>query len=346
MAVQDAILERLRAAQGEVVSGETLAKEVGVSRNSIWKGIKKLQETGYDITAKTNHGYALRSCGDVLTAAEVSSHLLPEEKKQLQLTVTDSVTSTNTIVKAMAEEGAPEGTVLIAQLQTQGKGRLGRAFYSPIGTGIYMSLLLRPRVLAQAALQITTAAAVAVCKGIECATGKKAGIKWVNDIFLNGKKVCGILSEAAMDFETGGLQYVVVGIGVNVKPPASGFPEEIAQIAGALYKTEPNPGIRARLCAAILQEFMAIYRQLGQEADENRHRTALMAEYRRRSILTGLHITYQQGMQCERGTVTGIDDQARLLVQLESGEQRAYSAGEVQLDKTFLTQLSEGGQET
>lgn len=324
--MQEKMLEILRKSDGPV-SGEQMAAVLGVSRNMIWKTVQKLREQGYEISAVTNRGYQLKSMGNVLASQTVRSYL-PDTLAWLDICVQERVTSTNSVLKEAAEQGKAQGTVLIAQEQTAGKGRLGRSFFSPVGTGLYLSLLLRPSCPAQEALSITTAAAVAVSRAIEKTTGIPAQIKWVNDIYVGGKKVCGILTEASVDFETGGLHYAVLGIGVNIQEPQGGFAPELQEVATALYATAVPGGLRARLAAEILTEFFAIY---GSPDDKG-----YMEEYQSRSFLTGLDITFVQGNVTEQGHVLGIDEQARLVVQLISGEKRYYSAGEVKINKDFI----------
>lgn len=325
MRIQDAVLDFLEKSRGTFVSGEEIAASLGVSRNAVWKAIKKLEEAGHKIEAVPKRGYALSTDSDVLTVQSVSRWL--ETDFPVRLEVRREVTSTNTVLKAEAEQGAPEGLVLIAESQTAGKGRLGRKFQSPVGTGIYFSLLLRPACTAEQSLFITTAAAVAVCQAVESVTGMNPQIKWVNDVYLNGRKICGILTEASIDFENGGLNWAVLGIGINIAEPEGGFPEEIREIAGALFDGPCPVEMRSRLAAAVVSRFFALY---GSLADG-----AFIEEYKHRSFLTGKSITFTLGNAEYRGVVTGISDEAHLLVRLENGEERAFSAGEVQIHKGF-----------
>ena len=313
MRIQDAVLDALEKNRGEYLSGEQLASSLGVSRNAVWKAIQKLEEAGHKIRAVPKRGYTLAPESDVLTV--------------------QSVTSTNTLLKAQAEQGAPEGTVLIAESQTAGKGRLGRHFTSPPGTGIYFSLLLRPHCTAEKSLFITTTAAVAVCEAIEQVTGLNPQIKWVNDVYLNEKKVCGILTEASVDFENGGLNWAVLGIGINIAVPEEGFPEEIRSIAGAIFDGPCPVEMRSRISAAVISRFFALYKNLGSNA--------FIESYRSHSFLTGRAITFSLGEETYRGVVTGISDEAHLLVRLDSGEERAFSAGEVQIHKGFANPKAE-----
>ena len=223
--------------------------------------------------------------------------------------------------------------MLIAESQTAGKGRLGRHFTSPPGTGVYFSLLLRPHCTAEKSLFITTTAAVAVCEAIEQVTGLNPQIKWVNDVYLNEKKVCGILTEASVDFENGGLNWAVLGIGINIAVPEEGFPEEIRSIAGAIFDGPCPVEMRSRISAAVISRFFALYKNLGSNA--------FIESYRSHSFLTGRAITFSLGEETYRGVVTGISDEAHLLVRLDSGEERAFSAGEVQIHKGFANPKAE-----
>ncbi len=231
--------------------------------------------------------------------------------------VKDITRSTNLDVKALAATGAPEGTVVIAGEQTAGRGRLGRSFFSPKDAGLYMSILLRPELAASDALAVTTCAAPAVCEAIESVCNAKAGIKWVNDIYIDGRKVCGILTESVVDAH-GRLDSAVLGIGVNVADTA--FPADIADTAASLHI---SADMRPQLAAAILERFFPYYRQLPEKAYLN--------EYRRRSILTGKYIEYEQAGIMHTAKVTGIDDEARLIVADSTGNELHLSSGEVRI---------------
>ncbi len=233
--------------------------------------------------------------------------------------VHDEVTSTNALAKAAAESGAPEGTVIFAASQTAGRGRLGRTFCSPPDTGLYMSVVLRPHVKAEQALRITTAAAVAAARAIEQVSGKTAAIKWVNDIYCDDKKVCGILTEAVPDPQTGGLCYAVLGIGINVREPVGGFPLEISGIAGAVF--DADDGDRAVVAAAVLDAFAPLYARL----EDGAH----IAEYRARQWLCGKAVTVHTPTDSRAATALCVDEQCRLVVRYDSGEETALSTGDV-----------------
>lgn len=236
-----------------------------------------------------------------------------------EIIVFDSITSTNTALKQMAADGADEGTVLIAKSQSGGKGRLGRSFLSKEG-GLYLSLLLRPQKSAEASLLITTAAAVAVSRAIEKVCQKNCQIKWVNDIFLNGKKVGGILCEGVINPKTALLQYAVLGIGVNIVEPKDSFGDELKNIATALYSDDEKIEILPILAAEIVNEFMFFYKNL-----QNRE---YMSEYKERSMLIGKTVTYIKEDILYTAKVLGIDESARLLLD-QNGEKVVLGAGEV-----------------
>ena len=223
------------------ISGEELARRLSVSRTAVWKAIGQLREAGYNIESVSNRGYRLLSESDVLSEEGIRRHLKHQE---LELQVYKTITSTNTVLKALAAEGAPAGLALIAGEQTAGRGRMGRSFYSPADSGLYLSLLLRPNVSAVEATRLTACAAVAVAETIEELSGRPAQIKWVNDIFVDGRKVCGILTEASVDCENGMMHYVIIGLGVNTRVPAGDFPEELKGIAGAAFDANSIPELR------------------------------------------------------------------------------------------------------
>lgn len=333
MGADEKVLELLRASDASV-SGQEMARRLGITRNSVWKAVEKLRRAGYEIEAVTNKGYRLVRESSELSPENIRLRL-DEELSGLAIQVREVVSSTNTVLKELAEQGGREGMVVIARRQEKGKGRLGRSFHSPQGTGLYMSILLRPRFSAEDSLAITTGAAVAVAEAIDTVTGERSRIKWVNDVYLHGKKVCGILTEASVDFENGGLHYAVLGIGVNLREPPGGFPAGLG-MAGAIFPGAPPEGAGSWLAAEILNRFFAWYRQLP--------RRDFMEQYRERSLLTGMMITFQQGGSQWDGVVLGIDDQARLLVRLPDGREKAFGAGEVTVMKKSLQDLQENGE--
>ena len=265
--------------------------------------------TAPPIEAITNRGYALPHGADLLNADAITALLAPAVAQAVQITVVDRLPGTNAALRTQATNGAPEGLVLIAQAQSAGRGRRGHSFFSPPG-GLYLSILLRPAFSTRQSPQITALAAVAAARAAEQLCGTPIQIKWVNDLWKNGKKVCGILTEAAVDLESGMLDYAVLGLGFNLVQPSGGWPKELAAVAGSLFDSAPAPGARAALAAAFLNEFWALY--------HTGLRGSWLDDYRRRQALTGRHVTLiPNGSEPRGATVLGIDDDCRLLVRCD-----------------------------
>lgn len=327
MTTKEKLLALLEDSKGTFFSGEEIARTLQVSRAAVWKAVNALREDGYTIDAATNKGYRLSPDSDILSPQGIRRFLKPEYR-DLDLTVLPTAPSTNALVREKANQGCPEGCVIVACEQTAGRGRYGRQFFSPVDSGVYLSLLLRPTAYSpQQATCLTAAAAAAMCQAIEAVTGQQPGIKWVNDIFLHGKKVCGILTEAAVGLETGTLNYMVLGAGVNLYPPAEGFPEEIQSIAGSVLERS-CPEAKNRLVGEFLNRFWDFY-------THPECRTYL-EDYRSRSLAVGRRVTVLSNGQAVSAYAYGIDDDFRLLVRYDSGKTEALSYGEIriQLDES------------
>lgn len=242
----------------------------------------------------------------------------------LSLHVRETVSSTNTLLREWAEEGASHGTVLLAAAQTAGRGRRGRAFFSPGGTGLYLSILLRPDLPAAESLSLTTCAAVSAALAIEAYTGESAQIKWVNDVFLHEKKVSGILTEGAIDGKTGRFRYAIVGIGVNLLPPEKGFPEELSHIAGGVFPVgRETEGLRERLAGAILERFFSFYPTLRERP--------FFDDYRSRSLVLGQPVWVLDREGRRPAVALELTPDFSLLVREADGTMTALSSGEVQV---------------
>lgn len=324
MALKQEVLRILEENRGKSVSGEEMAASLSVSRNAIWKTIRMLKAEGVEILAGTNRGYCLSDKNDILTEEGIRKHLRVSGRS-ISVEIRDSVTSTNTVLKEFAESGEKEGRVLIAREQKAGKGRRGRNFYSPRNGSLYMSVLLRPLIPMEQALSITTMAAVSVVRAIEDTAGKYALIKWVNDVFLNQKKICGILTEASVDMETGLPAYAVLGIGINIYPQTKELPEELKEIVGTIFNAPGEGGsdYTNRLAASVLNYFFEYYDKISDKS--------YMEEYRRRSFVIGKQVTYLSGDTKQCVTVLGIDDDAGLLVEAEDGTRSVLDSGEVSI---------------
>ena len=300
---------------GSVVSGGLLASMLGVSRTAVWKAVNSLRAEGYFITG-LGEGYMLapentRLCGEQLRACIKGAKIIFKEQ----------IGSTNEDIKVIAEAGGEEFTAVVARRQTGGKGRLGRRFASPEG-GLYFSLLLRPEFSAETCLKITTAAAVAMRAAIEKAATRQAKIKWVNDIFINDKKVCGILTEGAFDAENNQIKYAVLGVGVNVVSPVGDFPPEISDTAGSLF----DAAVPSLVYCALLGEFLKEFKEYYKNIEEMPH----IAEYRRYSYLDGKTITYIKDGKTREATVCGIGDKGELIVK-EKRKTGYLTSGEIEI---------------
>ena len=311
-------LAQLLEENGEgYISGSAIAEKLGITRAGIWKNIHQLEEDGYIIEAVTNRGYRLAEDNDVVSLPAVKKYLEGGEDENIE--VYPEVSSTNDVLKGKAA-GANEWHTIIAGRQSAGKGRKGRSFYSPSGSGLYMSVVQHPDVPAEMATRITTAAAVATCRAIEECTDAKPEIKWVNDVFVDGRKVCGILTEASFNMENGLLDWAVMGIGFNVYEPEGGFPEEIRDIAGPITKKRQK-NLRCRLAICFRNEFINICQDLAG--------AKFADEYRKRCFLLGKKINVLKMEGPVPAKAIDVDDECRLIVRYNDGLEEALSSGEV-----------------
>lgn len=312
------LIELLETNDDGYLSGNVIAEELGITRAAVWKYVKQLQEEGYEIEAVTNRGYRLGDRNDVISEFLINKYL-GAYADRFALEVRAEVTSTNDVLKDDASNLPPWKT-LVAMQQTAGKGRRGRSFYSPADTGFYLSILLKMDIGPKIATRFTTAAAVAACRAIEICTDAQPAIKWVNDVFVDEHKVCGILTEASISVESGGLDWAIMGIGFNVYEPAGGFPKEISDVAGAISKTREKD-LRSRLAA----EFMRSFYDLCQDISGD----GMAAEYKKRSFMIGRDILVLRGDKQIEAVAVDIDDECQLIVRYADGREEALSSGEV-----------------
>lgn len=308
--------------KGTYFSGEDIAERLSVSRAAVWKAVNGLRGEGYKIDAVPNRGYSLSVETDILSVQGIQKYL-SLACSDLTIEVLPKLASTNTTAREKAAAGAAEGYTVIAGAQTDGRGRKGRSFFSPADTGVYMSIVLRPsRWTSKQALKLTTMAAVAVCEAIDAVSDEKAYIKWVNDIYISGKKVCGILTEASLGLEDDFLEYAVLGIGINVSAPKNGFPDELRDIAGAVFSQAQCDG-KNRLAAEILNRFMEHYK--------NPHQTDYVCSYRKRSLVIGKEIRFMSSGSLKKAVALDIDDDCRLIIRDEDGNIKTLSSGEISI---------------
>ncbi len=317
MPTKNDVLAVLEFSRNRFVSGQELAETLNISRTAVWKAVKSLEEDGHRILAVTNKGYRLDSDSDLLTEEGVRANL-PNQYKNLPITVLSVTDSTNTQAKKLAADAAPHGTILLAEEQTAGRGRYGKSFFSPRGAGLYMSVILKLHSGIAEPQMITVAAALAVCRAIEKLTDLKPLIKWVNDIYLDGKKVCGILTEAVTDFESGGIESIIVGVGVDCTTKEETLPPELHGIVGALGE---GAVCRNRLAAEIAAGILDSFNDLGG--------SEIIDGYRARSLMHGKEISFMRNGEIFRAKVTGISDSGALLVCLDNGTEFELQSGEV-----------------
>ena len=307
--LKDEVLKELAAHRDSSLSGQVLAAKFGVSRNAVWKAIKALESEGVEIEAVTNKGYRLAA--NAWTAYDI------EVPEGVSLFFYESIDSTNTQAKRLLAEGLCSDALVAAKEQTAGRGRCGRDFYSPKNTGIYFSYVFHPGQSLSDTVFVTTAAAVAVVRAIERISTLKPAIKWVNDIFIGNKKVCGILSEAVSDFESGRVESVIIGIGINVSTKE--FPKELADTATGLYES----GItEANLLNAVIKELIPLVQQPCREE--------ILQEYKAHSLVLEKEITFIENGVSKRAKAIDIDETGGLVVMSEEGI-RTLRSGEISI---------------
>lgn len=322
MNVKETLLETLAESDGEYISGAMLAEKIGVSRNAVWKAVKSLETAGYSIEAVTSKGYRISALNNRLSEKLIQASLKTESLGK-HIIILDETDSTNNYAKDSAVAGAEHGTVIIADTQSSGKGRLGRTFVSPKGKGLYMTVIIRPDFDLKTASLITSATACAVAVAIEELCHSDVKIKWVNDLYMNGRKICGILTEASLGMEMKSLDYAVIGIGINVRSAEGSFSRDL-RVSATSVEDETGLQIdRNRLCAEVLN---SLERYLSGIESRN-----YIREYRNREILTGNTITANIGGNTIIAFAEGIDDNANLIIKLPDGNIKHLSSGEASL---------------
>lgn len=324
--MKEKILRALRSAGEGYLSGAELCEQFGVSRQAVWKNITALKENGYEIESVSNKGYRLIAAPDKLYAPDILSRL-PKDCICRKVESFEVIDSTNTKVKQLAELGEEEGTLVVAEEQTAGKGRRGRNWKSDTGVGIYMTLLLRPKLLPVKVSGLTLLAALALTKAVREVCGIEAQIKWPNDVIIAKKKICGILTE--MSSEENYIHYVAVGIGINAN--TAFFPEEIQDTATSIYLQTGKKTDRMELTAAWVKHFCEYYQQFVKEQDLS----FVIEEYNRVLANKDQEVRVYYGMveqtdleNTDVGIARGIDREGALLVESE-GQIKRIVSGEV-----------------
>lgn len=317
--MKEKILQMLKEADG-FISGQEICSRLGVSRTAVWKAIKQLREDGYDIEAVNNKGYRLGQVPDVIYEQELRS-LLHTKWFGSKILYFDSIDSTNNELKRQAETQVCHGLLAVAEEQTAGRGRRGHAWVSPPGTGIWFSFLLKPQISPDKASMLTLVAAIAVARAISETTGLVSRIKWPNDIVVNKKKVCGMLTELSAEMTQ--VNYVVIGIGINANNRE--FPDEIKETATSLYIESGKPVKRAAVIEAVGRYFEQYYDAFIKAGDLS----LIMNEYNDMLVNAGNQVRIISGDSEEIYTAVGINPQGELVVKDEDGNIKDIRSGEV-----------------
>lgn len=320
MSVKDDVIKKLEQNKNRYFSGEELAKELNVTRASVWKAVNSLKKEGYRIDGIQNKGYSLLEKPDILSIDGIRAYL-NEDYRSFPISIVKETTSTNQDAKLSAANMASHGSIYMAEMQTAGRGRRGRNFLTFVGSGIYMSIILRPSIKASKAVMITTAASVAVCRAIRVVTGKNALIKWVNDIYCDDKKICGILTEAVTDCESGTVDSIVLGIGINFNIPTVDIPNELNEIIGTLYNSNVCEVSRNHLAAEVLNNVFELISKLPDNS--------YIEEYRKYSMILGRQIVVIESESEKEAEALDIDDEGGLIVRFLDGSIKTLNTGEI-----------------
>ena len=322
--MRNKILDLLIRNAQQYVSGQAMCQEFGVTRAAIWKHIKALQAEGYEIVASTKKGYCLVGLPDRVTPALVLRGMYTETFGQ-NIHYEAVMDSTNRVAKELADAGCKEGTLVLCEQQTAGRGRLGRDWFSPQNSGLYMTLVLKPELSAQSVLPVTMLAALAVRDAISQIAGMEAMIKWPNDILLNGKKVAGILTELSVSSD-GQVKWIVVGIGVNVNTRFADFPEDVQDIATSLYFERGLECSRLELVRAICDQMEVLYRDFiacGGDAK------VFLPRYKVYSATLLRRVEMYAGNEKVEGIAEDFDEGGALLIRTDDGKLCRMFTGEV-----------------
>lgn len=331
MTTKEKIFNKLNSHKETAVSGEKLAEAYGISRAAVWKAIQALREEGFNIEGSTNGGYIYRKNSDVVRSDVVKDFLVQKYPglKKAVIKCFKTIDSTNTYAKKLLSENekrALDKTVIIAESQTAGRGRLGRTFCSPEKTGIYLSVIYVPSDRKIEPAKITAFSAVAVKRVIERFFDVDAKIKWINDIYVNDKKVVGILTEGFTNFETGIIEAAVIGIGINICTKKSQFSKEAQKVAGSITDKKDFGISRSQIAAEVAGEVLSIFNEKPQK---------VIREYQDSSFLKGKTVEVHPIIDDENGvysaTVIAINEEAELVVKLKNGSIKKLSSGEVTL---------------
>ncbi|MBT2760695.1 biotin--[acetyl-CoA-carboxylase] ligase [Paenibacillus sp. ISL-20] len=317
----NALLKMFQEHSGQFLSGEEISRKLSISRTAVWKQINKLRHLGYDFEAVPRLGYRMMDEPDKLSVEQLTSGMTSQYfGKPLKLL--DKTTSTQEDARQLAEEGATEGTLVISEEQTGGRGRMGKKFHSPRGKGIWMSLVLRPKQPLHLTQQLTLLTGVAVCRAITKCAGVQTDIKWPNDILFQGKKVCGILLESATEDER--VRYCIAGIGISANLKESDFPEELRGVATSIRMAGGATVNRTELIKSIMAEMEVLYELYNEQGFE-----PIASLWEALSGTVGREVQVQTARDRFSGIATGLNRDGALLVRNQDDELIPVYSGEI-----------------
>ncbi len=322
MPTRATLLSYLKSKKGSWVSGESLGRQIGVTRAALWKHIQTMKEKGYEIESSPKKGYLLKNVPDLLLPEEIQEGLETKIFGKSKILYLSETGSTNQEAKDLAEKGAPEGTVIIAERQVQGKGRRGRTWFSPPGEGIYCSLILRPKMTPTEASRITLMTAVVVADLLHSSLALPCRVKWPNDILVNGKKISGILTEASMEMDM--LNYVVVGLGLNVNMSPQSFPEDLREKATSTLIETGHSYSRVKLLQAFLSGFEKLYETLLTQGFG-----PILGRWEETAEILGKRIQVDLLDQRVTGIVSAVDPDGALILQDDGGNLHRILSGDL-----------------
>lgn len=318
------ILKLLLEHQGSYISGEDISVILGVSRTAVWKQINNLKEEGYVIESAHSQGYQLIEKPDIISAEELKILLNGTFTKEIN--IFKELSSTNDFAKTRANEGSPEATLVVAEKQSSGRGRMGRPWVAPAGSGIWLSLVLRPAIMPAQAAQLTFVSAVAVCQAVREFTGLKATIKWPNDLMLEDKKICGILTELSAEIDR--INHVVVGIGLNVNQKKEDFSSDIRDKATSLFLASGRRYRRLDLLVNILKIYDDIYHKYQKQGF-----SYILEKWRELNSTLGYDVNVISQEETYHGQAVDIDEEGQLVVKTSYGELRYVMVGDISIRK-------------
>ena len=319
--LKEDILQLLKAGKDTYLSGQRISAQLGVSRAAVWKAVEALRKDGYGIDSRSNCGYRLVRVPDVMTQEALSD--IGTRQVGRKVLYYDRLDSTNNEIKRLSIDQVENGLAVIADCQTGGRGRRGRSFLSPAGKGLYLSVLMQPHCSVEELSMLTAWSAVALCRAVERACGVRPGIKWPNDLVLNRKKLCGILTELEWEAESGEFSCVIIGAGINVSQDEADFGPEVAPIAISLAQALGTAPDRTELAAQVIRSLNALY------DDFPAQNAAYLDHFRRDCLTVGNPIKVISGAGERIGTATGISDDFGLTVRWEDGSTETLTSGEV-----------------